>query len=188
VCRTLPPGRAREDEGNDAGPIQILSLVEMLEVKHTLGGSVLAFRCAAAEVTPRRVVLLYRATGSRRVGGLDLPSETITVAYYWPDRPYNVYHWVSPAGDTLAWYFNISGPARIGDGRVEWDDLEVDVLVTPDLQARVLDEDRLPATLGAATRAEIAAARERVLREYAAVAREVAAASSGFLAPAGGVL
>ncbi len=164
------------------GPIRILPFVEILEVKRTLGGSVLTFPCVAVDVTPERAVLMYRASGSRRVGDLDLPPDTITVAYYWADRPYNVYHWLSPAGDTLAWYFNISGPARIGDGRVEWEDLEVDVLVTPDLEARVLDEDRLPASLAASRHAAIAAARARVLREYAAVAREVQATSPGYLA------
>ena len=150
-------------------------------MKRTLSGSVLIFPCVAVEVTPQRAVLMYRASGSRRVGDFDLPPDTITVAYYWADRPYNVYHWLSPSGHTLAWYFNISGPARIGDGRVEWEDLEVDVLVTPDLEARVLDEDRLPATLAASRQAAIAAARARVLREYAAVAREVQDTSPGFL-------
>jgi predicted RNA-binding protein associated with RNAse of E/G family len=156
--------------------------VEILEVKRTLSGAVLAFPCTAAEVTPCRAVLLYRAGGGRRVAGLDLPAGTVTVAYYWVDRPYNVYHWVSPAGETLGWYFNLSSPARIADGRVEWDDLEVDVLVTPPgLQAEVLDEDRVPAGLAPAQRAAIAAARERVLRECAAVAAELAASSPGFL-------
>ena len=150
-------------------------------MKRTLGGSVLVYPCVAVEVTPQRAVLVYRASGGRRVGGLDLPPGTVTVAYYWADRPYNVYHWLSPTGDTLAWYFNISGPARIGDGRVEWEDLEVDVLVTPDLEAQVLDEDRLPATLAASQHAAIAAARARVLREYADVAREVQAASPSYL-------
>jgi predicted RNA-binding protein associated with RNAse of E/G family len=160
--------------------------VEILEVKRTLDGSVLTFPCVAVEITPRRAVLVYRAAGSRRVGGLELPLGTITVAYYWADRPYNVYHWLAPTGDTLAWYFNISGPARIGDGRVEWEDLEVDVLVTPDLQAQVLDEDRLPATLAAWQQAAIAAARARVLHEYAAVARELEVASPEFLAHTAG--
>ncbi|HEV3026776.1 MAG TPA: DUF402 domain-containing protein, partial [Planctomycetota bacterium] len=155
--------------------------MEILEVKRTLDGSVLTFPCVAMEVTPHRAVLVYRASRSRRIGGLDLPSGTITVAYYWADRPYNVYHWLSPAGDTLAWYFNISGPARIGEGRVEWEDLEVDVLVTPDLRAQVLDEDRLPPTLPASQQEAIAAARARVLHEYAAVARELGAASPEYL-------
>src|SRR5437879_13248174 len=106
----------------------------------------------------------------------------MTVAYYWADRPYNVYHWISPGGDTLGWYFNVSGPVRISERQVEWQDLEVDVLVTPDLRCRVLDEDRLPEALGESQRTAIAAARARALREYATVVREVAAASHDFLA------
>jgi predicted RNA-binding protein associated with RNAse of E/G family len=157
--------------------------MEVLEIKRTLGGEVLTFPCRAAEVTPKRAVLLYTASSGRRVADVELPAGTITVAYYWADRPYNVYHWVAPAGDTLAWYFNVSGPVRIADGRVEWQDLEVDVLVTTDLRLQVLDEDRLPANLPAAQRAAISDARGRVLREFRAVTREVEAASRGFLPP-----
>lgn len=156
--------------------------MEILEVKRTLDGAVQTFPCRAAEVTPTRVVLLYTISKGRRIDGLELPAGTVTVAYYWADRPYNVYHWVAPSGVTLAWYFNASGPVRIGDGRVEWDDLEVDVLVTPDLRAQVLDEDRIPADLSASRRAEIAAARRRILDEHVNVARELEAASRGFLA------
>ena len=60
---------------------------------------------------------------------------------------------------------------------MEWQDLEVDVLVTPDLRARVLDEDRLPADLPAERRGEIAAAADRVMREYAEVVMVTEAAS-----------
>lgn len=156
--------------------------MEILEVKRTLAGQIVTFPCAAVEVTPRRAVLLYTVTKGRRVAGLELPDGTITVAYYWTDRPYNVYHWLSPGGETLAWYFNVSGPARIADARVEWEDLEVDVLVTADLQVQILDEDRLPATLAAPQRAAISVAQARVLREYEAVTREVETASRAFLA------
>jgi predicted RNA-binding protein associated with RNAse of E/G family len=156
--------------------------VEIVEIKRTLGGSVQVFPCVAAEVTPRRAVLLYTVTNARRVATLDLPPGTTTIAYYWVDRPYNLYHWVSPAGETLAWYFNVSGPVRISERPVEWQDLEVDVLVTPDLRYQVLDEDRLPEALGEAQRTAIAAARARILKEYADVVREVAAASHDFLA------
>ena len=155
--------------------------MQVLEVKRTLDGAVHTFSCVAAEVTPSRAVLLYAMSRARRVAGLELPSGTMTVAYYWADRPYNVYHWVSRSGQTLAWYFDVSGVVRIGGGRVEWDDLEVDVLVTPDLRAQILDEDRLPVELAPAQREAIAEARARVLREYADVAREVEAASRAFL-------
>jgi uncharacterized protein len=160
--------------------------VEILEVKRTLDGAVQTFPCQAAEVTPQRAVLLYTISRGRRIADVELPAGTVTVAYYWRDRPYNVYHWVAPSGDTLAWYFNASGPVRIGDGRVEWQDLEVDVLVTPDLRVQVLDEERLPADLAASRRAEIAAARRRILDDHGAVTHEIEAASRAFLArPAG---
>jgi uncharacterized protein len=159
--------------------------VEILEVKRTLAGGVLTFPCAAVEMTPSRAVLFYRSRKRRRIGRLHLPPDTITLAYFWADRPYNVYHWLSPSGDTLGWYFNLSSPARIVDARVEWDDLEVDVLVTPPaLETEVLDEDVLPSTLTAPQRDAIAAARRRVFRDYAAVVGELSAASAGFLATA----
>jgi uncharacterized protein len=156
--------------------------MEILEVKRTLDGAVDTFPCTSAEVTPHRAVLLYTISRGRRIADVELPAGTVTVAYYWTDRPYNVYHWVAPAGETLAWYFNASGPVRIGHDRVEWEDLEVDVLVTPDLRVRVLDEERLPADLAASRRAEIAAARRRILDDQGTVTREVEVASRGFLA------
>ena len=156
--------------------------MEILEVKRTLGGVVQTFPCRAVETTPRRAVLLYTLPSARRLADLPLPAGTVTVAYYWADRPYNVYHWVSPAGETLGWYFNVSGPVRISEDRVEWEDLEVDVLVTPDLRVRVLDEDRVPGRLGPDRQAAIAEATARVLREYPDVAREVTAASREVLA------
>lgn len=159
--------------------------MEILEVKRTLDGAVQTFRCTAAEVTPQRAVLLYTISRGRRIADVELPAGTVTVAYYWANRPYNLYHWVAPAGETLAWYFNASGPARIGDGRVEWEDLEVDVLVTPDLRVQVLDEDRFPADLAASTHAEIEAARRRILDEYETVTQEVEERSRGFLARPG---
>ena len=161
--------------------------MEVLEVKRTLDGAAHTFRCLAADVTPRWAVLLYTIAHPRRIADLDLPAGTVTVAYYWVDRPYNVYHWVAPSGETLAWYFNTSGPVRIGEGRVEWDDLAVDVLVTPDLRAQVLDEDELPAGLAPGRRAEIAAVRDRILREYPRVVEDTRAASRDLLARAPGI-
>ena len=156
--------------------------MEIMEVKRTLDGAVHTFQCTAAEVTPHRAVLLYTISRGRRIEDVELPAHTVTVAYYWTDRPYNVYHWVAPSSETLAWYFNASGPVRIADDRVEWEDLEVDVLVTPDLRVRVLDEDRLPPHLPASRYLEIAGARRRILEEQAAVTHEVEVSSRGFLA------
>ena len=159
--------------------------MDVLEVKRTLGGGVRTYPCQAVEMTGDRAVLLYTLPQPGRVADLVLPAGTLTIAYYWADRPYNIYHWISPEGETLAYYFNLSGPVFFTHDTVEWEDLEVDIMVTPDGRARVLDEDRLPE--GAATRlGEIARGRARVLREFPQVVREVEAASRTLLARQGG--
>ncbi len=155
--------------------------VDVLEVKHTLDGAVHTFPCRAVEVTGERAVLLYTLPRPGRVADLSLPAGTLTVAYFWRDRPYNVYHWIAPGGDTLGYYFNVSGPVRIAGDRVEWEDLEVDILVTPDRRVRVLDEDRIP-VVAAGRRGEIDRARARVLDEHARVVRETEEASAALLA------
>ncbi len=155
--------------------------MDVLEVKRTLDGMAHTFPCRAAEITPSRAVLLYTLPHPSHVADLTLPAGTVTVSYYWIDRPYNVYHWLTPEGETLAYYFNLSGSIRITDDRVDWEDLAVDVLVTPDRRVRVLDEDQIPP--GAAQRSlEIARARDRVLGEWEQVVREIHAHSRDLLA------
>ena len=151
-------------------------------MKRTLAGGERTYPCTALDMTPGRAVIRYQSAASRRIADVDLPAGTVTFAYSWADRPYNVYHWLDPRGQTLAYYFNLSGPAQITPERVIWDDLEVDVLVTPDQRVQVLDEDRLPAALAADRRAEIAAAQARVLADQTAVVAEIERASRAFSA------
>ncbi len=150
--------------------------MDVLEVKRKLDGSVHTFPCRAAELSEDRAVLLYSLPHPGRVADLGLPEGTLTIAYYWRDRPYNVYHWIAPGGETLGYYFNLSGPVTIARDRVEWEDLEVDVLVTPDQRVRVLDEDRVPAAASGRLQ-EIGRACGRVLAEWGRVIGEVQAAS-----------
>jgi hypothetical protein len=157
--------------------------MNVLEVKRRLDGRVHTYSCEAAEVAADRSVLLYRLPGPGRVADLPLPAGTLTVAYYLADRPYNVYHWIAPSGETLGYYFNLSGPVRIGRDRLEWEDLEVDVLVTPDGRVQVLDEDAIPHD-AAARLPEIARARERVLADWRAVTEDVERASRSVVARA----
>lgn len=159
--------------------------MDVLEVKRRLDGSVRTYPCEAVDVAGDRAVLLYRLRGPGRVADLALPAGTLTVAYYWTDRPYNVYHWIAPSGDTLAYYFNLSGPVRIGRDRLEWEDLEVDVLVTPDGRVQVLDEEAVPPA-AAERLPEIARAQERVLADWPAVVGEVERASRMLQAVPGG--
>lgn len=137
---------------------------QITEVKTTLAGRTDRFFCDVAERSGRHVVVVYRVPKDREVHGVWLPEGTVTVGYFWQDRPYNLYHWIGPDGRTLAYYFNIGDVTRYDGDTVEWRDLAVDILATPDGPVQVLDEDELPADLDPATRRYVEAALDEVVQ------------------------
>jgi len=109
----------------------------------------------------------------RRLEDLLLPKGSRSLGYFWEARPYNAYHWVDDKSRTLALYFNICDNTRITAQQVEWRDLAVDILITPDLRCRILDEDELPDDLDRnllarihATRDSLCGAPARLLQEF----------------------
>jgi len=95
-----------------------------------------------------------------------------------------VYHWLSPAGATLAWYCNVSDrtvlcPAAVPPAPgVRWRDLVVDVLFTPGGRREVLDREELPLGLEVALQEYIQDATGRLLSDGPVLTQEVAAASA----------
>lgn len=146
---------------------------EIVEVKHTLGGERKEFACQLLEEAPGEAILLYELAQAVSLRGLHLPAGTRTVAYYWEDRPYNLYHWIHPEGTTLAYYFNIATGTRIWGDRVEWHDLGVDLLVAPGQSARFLDEDELPEDLDARLWGVIWRAKAELLKEHPRIIEEI---------------
>lgn len=138
---------------------------QITEIKRTLDGRVDHFPCEVVTHTTDELIVRYHLTRAYHVHGLDLPAGSVTIAYFWPARPYNLYHWLSPEGRTYGYYFNIGDVVRLAPDVIEWDDLAVDVLATPDGQVQVLDEDELPSDLSPARRTYIEAARDEVLRD-----------------------
>ncbi|MFT8320142.1 MAG: DUF402 domain-containing protein [Bacillus sp. (in: firmicutes)] len=67
-----------------------------------------------------------------------------TIAYYWIDRPYNVYLWRDEQGNYLGSYFNMVQHTSRTEECLRFEDLILDVLVFPDGQFCLLDEDELP--------------------------------------------
>lgn len=66
---------------------------------------------------------------------------TLSTEFYWTDRWYSVFRFAEPGGALRNFYCNVNTPA-VFDGRVlSYVDLDIDVLVAPDLSFRVLDED-----------------------------------------------
>jgi protein associated with RNAse G/E len=76
--------------------------------------------------------------------GTILPG-TISVEYYWLDRWYNVFRFHLPTGELRSYYCNVNVPPLF-DGRVlSYVDLDIDILVAPDLSYRIVDLDEFEA-------------------------------------------
>lgn len=66
---------------------------------------------------------------------------TVSTEYYWLDRWYNVFRFSDKSGKLKNFYCNVNQPPSF-DGRVlSYIDLDIDVLVAPDLTYKILDLD-----------------------------------------------
>jgi protein associated with RNAse G/E len=70
---------------------------------------------------------------------------TVSVEYYWLDRWYNIFRFVEPTGELRNYYCNINVPPVLQKNVLSYIDLDMDLLVTPDLSYTVLDEDEFAA-------------------------------------------
>lgn len=153
------------------------------EVKTGLDGRVTEWRCDLLAMEPaRRAVLRYVVEAERAVGasGLVLAAGTITIAHYWIDRPFNVYHWLE-GGSTVAFYANVAEPLEISFERVAYRDLALDVLIRPSGSLEVLDEEELPADLAPRDRKTIAQAMELLVTNTRALVAEVESESRRYV-------
>jgi len=139
--------------------------VSILEIKSRLRGADQEFVCCLLHRQAGFAVVHYRLDRERPLGDLVLPVGTDTLGYFWQDRPYNVYHFLHPAGQTLGWYCNISDRTRIGADAIRWRDLVIDLLLLPGRRAQVLDRAELPPDIDAPLLDYIEAAVARLLAE-----------------------
>lgn len=117
------------------------------EIKHKFDGSTKCFKCLPVHVSDDEVVVIYEMKRKVLVEDVVLPAGSLTFGYFWSNRHYNVYHWVTKTGETLGIYFNVCDEINIGQDSVSWRDLIIDLLVTPNGSCRVLDTDELPQNL-----------------------------------------
>jgi uncharacterized protein len=71
----------------------------------------------------------------------EIKRRTKTVEYYWLNRWYNVFRFLKEDGSTRLWYCNINRPPQFDGHTITYVDLDIDILVQPDLSFQVLDED-----------------------------------------------
>lgn len=66
---------------------------------------------------------------------------TVSFEHFWFDRWYNIFRFHEPDGALKAWYCNVAMPATYGDGILDFVDLDIDVVVWPDMRFEVVDLD-----------------------------------------------
>ena len=68
-----------------------------------------------------------------------IASGTLSLEYYWLDRWYNVFRFAEPEGTLRNYYCNVNVPPTFDGETLSYVDLDLDILVEPDLSYRTLD-------------------------------------------------
>ena len=66
---------------------------------------------------------------------------TVSTEYYWLDRWYNVFRFSDADGKLKNYYCNVNQPPSFDGEVLRYIDLDIDVLVAPDLTYKILDLD-----------------------------------------------
>lgn len=66
-------------------------------------------------------------------------SGTRSIEYYWLDRWYNIFRFSQPNGELRSYYCNVNIPPEFDGQTLRYVDLDIDILVEPDLTYRVVD-------------------------------------------------
>ena len=66
---------------------------------------------------------------------------TRSYEYYWLDRWYSIFRFHEPSGSLRNFYCNLNMPPVLADGILDYVDLDIDIVVWPDLSHKVLDRE-----------------------------------------------
>lgn len=66
---------------------------------------------------------------------------TVSIEYYWLNRWYNIFRFLNPDGALRSFYCNVNIPPHFDGQVLSYIDLDMDILVAPDLSYRIVDED-----------------------------------------------
>ncbi|PEM32728.1 DUF402 domain-containing protein [Bacillus wiedmannii] len=125
--------------------------IEIIERKIRYDGTTIDHACLLIEAQQDKIILYHEVQYSFTMAAnnkkLTIPKGSYTVAYYWGNRPYNLYVWRDQDGGYLGSYFNIVKNTCITDEVVSFEDLILDIMILPSGESFILDEDELPESL-----------------------------------------
>ncbi|MFB4159575.1 DUF402 domain-containing protein [Geomicrobium sp. JSM 1781026] len=142
----------------------------MIERKERYDGVIEEYMCVPLFVRPEREAVLYHHIEKPfRIQSnqftLTVPKGGCTCAFYWTDRPYNVYVFRDTRNRLIGTYINIVGQTEITESYVLYEDRIIDVAVCPAGRLAVLDEEELPVAMNVFEGGRVEHALNRVLTE-----------------------
>lgn len=66
---------------------------------------------------------------------------TVSHEYYWKNRWFNVFRFHEPTGELRNFYCNVNQPPILKNNFLRYIDLDIDILVAPDLNFQIVDLD-----------------------------------------------
>lgn len=142
------------------------------------------FACQPCLVRPgRHAAVLYRLDRDWHFPqiGLTVPAGSISSGFFWEAKPFNLYHWMTPRGETIGDYFNLAAETRISAGRIEWLDLVLDLCILPGSEGTWLDEDEMGADGNGNLRRQVEAAKTSLRAQSAQLVRHLGRLSGSLL-------
>lgn len=136
------------------------------------------FLCELALREDGHIVILYRSPSAGRIADIDIAPGSTTIGNYWQKEGYVLWRMFAADRSLIGSLFHICANTAIQETCVSYDDLLLDIWITPQGVARVLDEDELADAIkhGLVTNDEqrwIEKQKNHVLANYAPIIDEV---------------
>jgi hypothetical protein len=116
---------------------------EFLEIKRHKTKPDERFKCELLHNDAGHLVLRYRSDKPGRIADIAIPPGSTTIAHYWPGRTYVAWRMFDSSHCLLGTLFHVSTNISVNEGNVAYDDLLLDIWITPGGSLRILDEDEV---------------------------------------------
>jgi len=115
------------------------------ETKRHLNKPDQTFLCDLVHLEKNHVVLKYFSEAPGQIADITIPPGSTTIAYYWSDREYVLWQMFAHDKTLIGSLFHLCTDMKITQTDVGYLDLILDIWVSPDSTARLLDLDELEA-------------------------------------------
>jgi hypothetical protein len=122
---------------------------DYLEIKRHKNKPEQRFQCELLFSTAGYAVLRYVSREPGLIADIAIAPGSTTIAHYWQKMPFVAWRMFDSGSLLLGTLFHICTNVCIEADRLSYDDLLLDIWVSPDRRLRVLDEDELQAAIAA---------------------------------------